>query len=357
MPPPSLFFTLIQIAIGRKAGFDRILTQEEWRLLFTEAQRQAMTGVLFRALERIPAEQRPATALMLRWYVEKERIVRRNVALIRQCMVLVRRLERDGMRPCLLKGPGVAMLYDEPLCRVSGDMDLWLDVPKRKTIDYVRRYCVGVGCVCPHHIGFPVVKGIPVELHFYPAAMMNPWADRALRRFVKEQTGRLFRHRPLLSGCPAIGQNIEENPAAGTGQTNHGFGSAPAAMPGSGKGEGEPLRPTGEATRNEYPVVTPTAAFNAVFLLVHIFKHFTQGGVGMRQVTDYYYLLMRGLTEEETRATVKVLERLHLKKFAGAMMYVLNAVFGMEKEEYIVSENEKEGAFFPAPEVVQVMKQ
>lgn len=79
-------------------------------MLFFEAKRQAMTGVLFRAIERVPKEQRPATSLKLQWYIAKERIEHRNILLNRQCIAVMQRLEADGMRPCLLKGPGIATL-------------------------------------------------------------------------------------------------------------------------------------------------------------------------------------------------------------------------------------------------------
>ncbi len=38
-------------------------------------------------------------------------------------------------------------------------------------------------------------------------------------------------------------------------------------------------------------VAVPTAAFNVVYQLVHIYKHLFQEGTGLRQVIDYYLLI------------------------------------------------------------------
>jgi len=279
--------------VGRKTCFGCPPAPEEWRRLFDEAGRQAMTGVLFRAVEALPEEQLPPKDIILKWYAARERIARRNRLMNRQAALLMQRMEHDGIRPCLLKGQGVATLYDEPLYRVPGDIDLWPGVTKRQTIEYARKHCRGkCGAVCPHHIGFPVIGDTPVELHFYPATLMNPLLDRRLQAFFRRKEKDVFRHRTSLSG---------------------------------------------------HAVVTPTASFNAVFLLVHTFKHFIGGGVGLRQVMDYYYLLVRGLTENEKAETVRMLGRLHLKKFASAVMYVLRVVFGLEKGKFIVEENAAEG--------------
>lgn len=38
-------------------------------------------------------------------------------------------------------------------------------------------------------------------------------------------------------------------------------------------------------------VAAPTADFNAVYQLYHLYHHYFYEGVGLRQVVDYYYVI------------------------------------------------------------------
>lgn len=297
----QLFFTLIQIAVGRQERFDEAPTPEAWQKMFAEAGRQAIAGVLFSAVERLPQEQRPPREVLLRWYAMKEKIVKRNMRVTRCTLGIMRRLERDGMRPCLLKGQGMAMLYADPMLRQPGDIDIWADVPKQQTIEYAHRHCRTCGPVCPHHIDFPVMGDVDVELHFVPATMMNPLLNRRLKAFFRKHADAARKNMITLS-------DMTDTPSDKAGS-----------------------------------VAVPTAAFNSVFLLVHTFKHFISEGVGMRQLNDYYQLLTSDLTDVDRREVAYMIRKLHLTKFAGAVMYVMRTVFGLEEEKFIVDENAKEG--------------
>ena len=75
-------------------------------------------------------------------------------------------------------------------------------------------------------------------------------------------------------------------------------------------------------------VAVPTLAMNRVYLLVHIYRHLFDEGIGLRQLLDYHFVLRQPCSEAEREEAVRCLERLHLKRFAGAVMYVLQTVFG-----------------------------
>ena len=76
--------------------------------------------------------------------------------------------------------------------------------------------------------------------------------------------------------------------------------------------------------------------------------HFFDEGIGLRQLMDYFYLMknekcrMKNLQFGETNLP-DVLEHLGLRKFAGAVMYVLQEVFGLEDEYLIVPVDEWRG--------------
>ena len=135
-------------------------------------------------------------------------------------------------------------------------------------------------------------------------------------------------------------------------------------------------------------VAAPTADFNAVYQLYHLYHHYFYEGVGLRQVVDYYYVILNfelgvlrsarrdacqskncRLRDEELKnceletqnlklnnsksakptiqnsklKTQNSLTRLGLWHFAGAMMYVLHEVLGLPEEKMIAPMDKKRG--------------
>ena len=90
-------------------------------------------------------------------------------------------------------------------------------------------------------------------------------------------------------------------------------------------------------------IAIPTTAFNVIYQLCHLYHHFFDEGIGMRQMIDYYYvvnddelLLIRDILQKE-------LKHLGLWKFAGAVMYVLYETLGLSEEKMIAPMDEKRG--------------
>ena len=89
-------------------------------------------------------------------------------------------------------------------------------------------------------------------------------------------------------------------------------------------------------------IAVPKTDFNIVFQLSHVYNHLLHEGIGLRQIIDYYYLL-----KEEGRGkkadVYDTLRYLGMEKIAGAMMWVLNEVLGLEEKFLIAPKNEKMG--------------
>ena len=92
-------------------------------------------------------------------------------------------------------------------------------------------------------------------------------------------------------------------------------------------------------------IPTPTLAFNRVYILVHIYRHLFHEGIGLRQLLDYYFVLHQGFTEEERTETMRTLRSLRMERFAAAVMWMLQEVYGMEDRYLLTAPNEKEGSF------------
>lgn len=287
-----LFFELVCLGIGTGRNLSHSPTKEEWEILYEMATKQAVTGIAFTGIERLPAEQRPAKELLLKWYNVTLLIAKQNTLLNKQAVAVARKFEEEGFENVILKGQGIATLYDEPARRTAGDIDIWLAGGRKKIMDYVRKFLPDA---IPnyHHVNFPLVKGVAIEVHFTPSWMYNYFTNKRLQDYFEREMATQLANRVALG--------------------------------------------------NEGTVCIPDAAFNRVFILLHIYRHLFQEGIGLRQLLDYYYVLRQGFTPEERDVTVARLKELGMLRFAGAVMYVLKEVFLIDDAYLILPPLEKEG--------------
>ena len=94
--------------------------------------------------------------------------------------------------------------------------------------------------------------------------------------------------------------------------------------------------------RDDVAITYPDAKFNAVFCMAHMFRHYLEGGVGMRQMLDYYYVL-RELAPSDREPVMKTLRRLGMKRFTASMMTSMWYNFGLEEEYYLCPPDMKHG--------------
>ena len=95
-------------------------------------------------------------------------------------------------------------------------------------------------------------------------------------------------------------------------------------------------------------IPVPTVEFNVIYQMSHLMHHFFDEGIGLRQMVDYYYVLKRiedplRLPLYKGRNLEETLKYLGLWKFAGAVMYVMREVFGLEEKYMIAPVDEKRG--------------
>ena len=266
-------------------------------MLYDFASAQAITGVVFEGVKKMS----PGIdyGLKLEWGVVAMQVEDQNRVLNKRCVEIQKELREAGFECCMLKGQGNGILYPNPYSRMSGDIDMWVrpvDVKKRKdtrseVLRFVKEHQKMVDEVRYYHIEY-TDKEIPVELHFMPGIMNNPLYNHRLQQWYRS--------------------SMDE-------QCNH-----EVSLP-DGAGD----------------VAVPTREFNIVFQLAHMMHHFFDEGVGLRQMMDYYYVLMSS-TSVATRQCVNefplhsLLHRLGLWKFAGAVMFVMKEVFQLE-EKYMIA--------------------
>ena len=288
-------------------------TVTDWHALFAFMQEQALLGVGFRGIEKMKeAGVDIPRNVLLKWYAISEQIRQRNVEMNKRCVELTEMLKKDGFESCILKGQGNAVMYPNPYTRQPGDIDIFL-LPKgefriserRKVVmEYVRSRFPEAK-IRYQHIDFPIYKDVDVEMHFIPTAKNNPVYNHRIQRWVEERVAEQCQHFVVLPNTN------------GTNETNG-------------------------------MVCVPTIEFNIIYQLSHLMHHFFDEGVGLRQMMDYYYLLRKAKDDNRPQTTdngelIATLKYLNLYQFAGAVMWVLHEVFGLEEDYYIAPPDEWRG--------------
>ena len=291
----SLAFELIKVAIGKQDALSRVPTADEWVEILDFSVKHTLVGVMYSGVEKLPKEQRPQKQVLLNWYFTVEKVKERNVTMDRYTSWVAKNFRHDGWQSVILKGQGIARLYPNPQLRMSGDVDVWVKGNRDEIIQYLKANGMK-GRIVYHNTEFTIFKDATVEVHFTPSWMNNYFTNRKLQKFFSSHQDELQQNVLTL---------VEE----------------------------------------DGPVCVPTDAFNRVFILQHIYRHLFGSGIGLRQLLDYYYVLQKGCTQDEKAETIETLKQLHMLKFAGAVMYVLEQVFGLERSLMLVEPNVKEGEF------------
>ena len=366
----KLFFEFLQVAVGNRKSLPVSVADADWHRLFEFCKRQALTGVGFTATEKLHAQGVTCPQeLWVQWMALALQIEKRNVLLNQQCSQLTRRYEHDGLSTCILKGQGNCLNYPEGLGtrRMPGDIDVWAtpinirqqeqleiticpqagrggerELPqinrelkeigpqadggvaiavqtgkedveyveyhgRKAVIEYVRmQHRIEGNIEKPviryHYIEAPKIDGTEVEVHFRPCYAHSPLRNWRMQRWFEDHSDMCMKN-----------------------MTHIGF-------------------------------AVPTASVNVVYQMCHLFSHYFDEGIGLRQLMDYYFTLRvwhndvmeckdlqtqgmwsKGLgtpvmSKEEVMAVIR---SFGMGKFAGAVMWVLNEVFGG------VNENEK----------------
>lgn len=293
-------FAFLKYCLGYKEDMSRVIAGMDWQMLYSFASKQALLGLCFEGIERLGEEypeelkQNPiGRELLMIWMGKAQQIRRQNMKVNAVAGKLFAMLRVDGMRCCVLKGQGNALMYPNPYSRTPGDIDVWIDASRERIMEYAQKMFELEDDIRLQHLETSL-DGVPVELHFFPCSMNNPIYHARLQKW--------FRRNADLQ-C----SHIVELP--------------------DGAGD----------------IAIPTSSFNVVYQLTHLYHHFFDEGIGMRQIIDYYYVVNNDELLAIKDTLQKKLKHLGLWKFARAVMYVLKEVLGLSEDKMIVPMDEKRG--------------
>ena len=303
----KLIFEFLRYCLGNEVDMSGVVAGMNWQRLYGFASKQALLGLCFDGLERLGKEypeelkRNPIDRnLLMTWMGAAQQIRRQNMKVNGVASKLYSMLRKDGLRCCILKGQGNALMYPNPYSRNPGDVDVWIDASRERIMEYAQKKFELEDDIRLQHIETSL-DGVPVELHFFPCSMNNLFYHARLQKWFKRNADLQCSNVVSLPDC--IGE-----------------------------------------------IAIPTAAFNVVYQLTHLYHHFFDEGIGMRQIVDYYFVVISDellVISDELLVIRDTLHRelkyLGLWKFAGAVMYVLHEVLGLPEEKMICPMDEKRG--------------
>lgn len=306
------FLIFLRYSLNSKHGVPECVGKMHWHELLLFARQQAIAGVFAhcilydnkKLLECNWQGNAPTEDDVMEWMGEVTKIKRRNILLSKKTEETAKRLRKVGFNCCTLKGQGNGLYYPIPELRTSGDIDVWIwpnnsnGKSERKIVtDFVLKQFPNKDLdLCYKDIKYPIYDNIPVEVHFFPSTLNNPFRNRKLLRFFKEHRDEQGKHEV-----------------------------------------------TWKCGNESFSFPTPTDSFNRIFQLCHVMHHYFDEGIGLRQLIDYYYLLRRGFTESERQEDCEILRSLGMLRFGAAVMYIMKQVLGLDDKYLLMPSDEKTG--------------
>ena len=242
------FFTFLRYCLGYKGNMSRVIAGMDWQELYSFASKQALLGLCFEGIERLGKEypeelkRNPIRReLLMTWMGKAQQIRRQNMKVNAVAGKLFSMLREDGLRCCILKGQGNALMYPNPYSRTPGDIDVWIDASRERIMEYASKKFELEVDIRLQHLETSL-DGVPVELHFFPCSMNNPIYHARLQKWFRRNADLQCSH---IVGLP------------------------------DGAGD----------------IAIPTTAFNVIYQLTHLYHHFFDEGIGMRQIIDYFLVV------------------------------------------------------------------
>lgn len=298
MTTEQAFWELLKAGLWEQApqGFDAPLSEEQWNSLMQMAKEQTLQGVLYDGMCLLPEAVQPSQALRMKWFWNVNKIEQTNRLLNRVLVQFLEKLEAESIRPLLLKGQSNAVLYPKPLHRQCGDIDLFIgrkDYPKACSLVREGGMSDDEDEESLKHLHCDW-QGVTIELH--RVAAIFPWPSK---------------QRYFLKWSEEVLESSKES-----------------------------FIPTTE----EKPVRIPTLVFNALFVFHHMYNHFLNIGVGLRQLCDCARLLHVHAGQIDVKELEERLQQLDLMHPWQVFGTLLVQRLGLPESECPFYKNEEQKA-------------
>ncbi len=246
------------------------LKNEEWKRVYKMAKEQTVSGPVFQGICLLDENLMPPLDLIQIWLAHVDQIEQTNLQMNEKQERLLDELSYKHIHPIVMKGQGVARMYEHPLQRTCGDIDLYF--PQEKDFDLIQKWAGEKGNsmeLMSDGAWEFLWEGIEVELHPRLIDIHNPFKQKMISKLL------------------------------------------------SVKG---------------WEDVYPTPLINLLLLNAHILKHVQGHGIGLRQLADYAracYTLDGMYNKEGYRSVCK---SLNIYKWSKELNSIMVQVLGLPKD-------------------------
>ncbi|MCR5454527.1 MAG: nucleotidyltransferase family protein [Bacteroidales bacterium] len=286
------YFKLLRFSLGIDSELSVGMSPDEWKAVYQLSERQALLGVIFDGIKKLPADQAPPFALLMQWTATAEKIRGMNQKFYAECQRLTKLFKDNGRKTAILKGQANSMLYPNTLSRNPGDIDIYVEGGKESVIKLLDSLGMlskdDMEMISYHHLHLEQKQNdIEVEVHFRPSSgVFNPFCNKRLQKYLMEEVAK--------------------------------------------------------SQLTEYGFYVPSMKFALAMQLAHIQRHCLTEGIGLRQITDYYILLNKCISDDRA-TTYQMLGKLGMERFAAALMYVLKEIYHLDESLMLCTPDVKRG--------------
>lgn len=237
----NIFFALLRSGLyGNPIPESEMLERIDWKAVMALAKKHAVEGIIIDSVQRLPESLRPSDALYAKMSKFALGLIRTNLILDSTLARLVSFLGEHGVNGVLLKGQGVARYYRAPQMRHCGDIDFYVGKKQfRKAAELCRAELCDDESECSEneqHFDF-FMDGVCIELHRLASRIYTPVKSGRFQKWVV--------------------------------------------------GELEQSEPRRILSVDNTDVRLPSYDFDAIYIFYHAWRHYLQGGIGLRQLCDW----------------------------------------------------------------------
>ena len=200
----ELILHLIQKSLNPDSVIE-IPVDANWEEALDLAISQGVLGVCFEAVEKLPANQRPALEMLMQWYGHTEQ----KCSLYERTWAVARKLDRlwaaEGIQATVLKGRSIAQYYPVPSHRYSCDLDVFIEHDWERACELLENKGVRLEHEVYKEVEF-TLDDIYVECHRYITPVRGNKnllkVERCLRALLRCESKTCFDGTSLV--CPPL---------------------------------------------------------------------------------------------------------------------------------------------------------
>lgn len=273
----TLFYLLkcVVNAEPLRPSFVEGLTPGDWRTLFELSKKQGVSAVVFDKIQSLPKEAAPPRTILLGWYSQALYVEQQLKKMFSLSAEYADKMYENGIPVVVLKGLAFGVYFPNPMSRECGDLDCYM-MGEGKKGDRITALIGGKvedGGYKHAHLHY---KGLAIENHYFLTNFNNTkrgiYTERYLQKLIGEG------HRQLAN--------------------TH--------------------------------LLSPSADFNAFFLIKHALMHFISEGINLRHLLDWAFFLQKEQENVNWESLLPEMEKCKIIRFAQVLTGLCVEYLGVE---------------------------